>query len=226
MSHANEHHPAFEEYCECLFELDEDQIELIQARIADRLKVSRASVSEMIKRMESAGLVNLNGSRIALTENGTALAEGVVRKHRLAECFLIDVLGLPWSTAHHEACKWEHVITDEVEVALAKMLGNPTVCPHGNPIPGSNHQSVMLSPLNTIKVGDSFIIARISEELEEAAGVLDILETSEMFPGRHGVITSRAIDGETSLLMGDSASQNPTVVSPFIGSRLLVTSNK
>ena len=226
MSHANEHHPAFEEYCECLFELDEDQIELIQARIADRLKVSRASVSEMIKRRESAGLVNLNGPKIALTEQGAALAEGVVRKHRLAECFLIDVLGLPWSTAHHEACKWEHVITDEVEVALAKMLGNPTACPHGNQIPGSKHQSVMLTPLNTIKVGDSFIIVRISEELEETAGVLDILETNEMFPGRQGVITSRAKDGETSLLMSESASPNSTVVSSFIGSRLLVTSRK
>ena len=91
MHQTTEHHPAFEEYCECLYELDEDQIELIQARIADRLNVSRASVSEMIKRMQTEGLVDLTGPRIALTEKGKTLAEGVVRKHRLAECFLIDV---------------------------------------------------------------------------------------------------------------------------------------
>mgnify|MGYP003343681483 CR=1 FL=1 len=93
MQHNNEHHPAFEEYCECIFELEEDNVELIQARIAERLKVSRASVSEMIKRMESEGLVNLSGPHIALTDSGRNLAEGIVRKHRLAECFLIDVLG-------------------------------------------------------------------------------------------------------------------------------------
>ncbi|MGA0765816.1 MAG: metal-dependent transcriptional regulator, partial [Ilumatobacteraceae bacterium] len=150
--HANaEHHPAFEEYCECIFELEEDNVELIQARIAERLGVSRASVSEMIKRMEAEGLINLSGPRIALTEQGRRLAEGIVRKHRLAECFLIDVLGLSWSTAHHEACKWEHVITDEVEVALSKMLGNPTACPHGNPMPGSAHHNMLLTPLNTIE---------------------------------------------------------------------------
>jgi len=221
-----EHHPAFEEYCECLFELDEDQIELIQARIADRLQVSRASVSEMIKRMESAGLVNLNGPKIALTELGTALAEGVVRKHRLAECFLIDVLGLPWSTAHHEACKWEHVITDEVAVALAKMLGHPTACPHGNPIPGSNYQSVPFTKLSNLEIGKSFIIVRISEELEETAGVLDSLEANRMFPGREGVVTNKSKDGEISFLMNESGSQDPVTVSPFIGSRLLVTTRQ
>jgi DtxR family Mn-dependent transcriptional regulator len=221
-----EHHPAFEEYCECLFELDEDQIELIQARIADRLQVSRASVSEMIKRMESAGLVNLNGPKIALTELGTALAEGVVRKHRLAECFLIDVLGLPWSTAHHEACKWEHVITDEVAVALAKMLGHPTACPHGNPIPGSNYQSVSFMKLCDLDIGKSFIIVRISEELEETAGVLDSLESNQMFPGREGVVTNKTKDGEISLLMNESGSQDSLTISSFIGSRLLVTSRK
>ena len=226
MHQITEHHPAFEEYCECLFELDEDQIELIQARIADRLQVSRASVSEMIKRMESAGLVNLNGPKIALTELGTALAEGVVRKHRLAECFLIDVLGLPWSTAHHEACKWEHVITDEVAVALAKMLGHPTACPHGNRIPGSNYQSVPFTKLSDLEIGKSFIIVRISEELEETAGVLDSLESNQMFPGREGVVTNKTKDGEISLLMNESGSQDSLTISSFIGSRLLVTSRK
>jgi DtxR family Mn-dependent transcriptional regulator len=225
--HANtEHHPAFEEYCECIFELEEDNVELIQARIAERLGFSRASVSEMIKRMEAEGLVNLSGPRIALTEQGRKLAEGIVRKHRLAECFLIDVLGLSWSTAHHEACKWEHVITDEVEVALSKMLGGPTACPHGNPIPGSGHRNMLLTPLNTIEVGDSFTVVRISEELEETAGALDTLEASKMFPGRVGTVSDRTTDGAVSVMMSDSAQSAPTAIDSFISSRLLVSTKK
>ena len=226
MHPSTEHHPAFEEYCECIFELQEDNVDLIQARIADRLSVSRASVSEMIKRMESEGLVNLNGSKIALTSQGQTLAEGIVRKHRLAECFLIDVLGLSWSAAHHEACKWEHVITEEVEVALAKMLGNPTACPHGNPILGSAYPTTLLSPLNTIKVGDSFVVVRISEEIEEAAGALDTLEANKLFPGRSGTVTNKSEDGGVSVLMSDSAKATPTVINSFISSRLLVTAQK
>lgn len=201
MQQKTEHHPAFEEYCECIFELEEDNVELIQARIADRLKFSRASVSEMIKRMDGEGLVKLSGSQIALTETGRNLAEGIVRKHRLAECFLIDVLGLSWSTAHHEACKWEHVINDEVEVALSKMLGNPTACPHGNPIPGSGHRSALLTPLNTI-------------------------EANKMFPGRTGTVANRSSDGGVSVLISDSANSVPTAIDSFISSRLLVTTKK
>lgn len=226
MQQKTEHHPAFEEYCECIFELEEDHIEIIQARIADRLKFSRASVSEMIKRMEIKGLVSLSGQRIALTKTGRNLAEGIVRKHRLAECFLIDVLGLSWSTAHHEACKWEHVINDEVEAALSKMLGNPTACPHGNPIPGSGHHSALLTPLNMIEVGDSFTVVRISEELEETAGALDTLEANKMFPGRTGTVANRSSDGGVSVLISDSANSVPTAIDSFISSRLLVTTKK
>ena len=224
MQTSTEHHPAFEEYCECIFELEEDHVELIQARIAERLKVSRASVSEMIKRMEAEGLVNLAGPRIALTEKGNALAEGIVRKHRLAECFLIDVLGLSWSTAHHEACKWEHVITDEVELALAKMLGNPTACPHGNPIPGSDYKKMLLTPLNTIDVGSSFTVVRISEELEETEGALDRLQADAIVPGRVGTVKRLGNDG-VSVVMTES-NGNETLVDSFISSRLLVTTKK
>jgi DtxR family transcriptional regulator, Mn-dependent transcriptional regulator len=226
MHASTEHHPAFEEYCECIFELEEDNVELIQARIAERLGVSRASVSEMIKRMEAEGLINLSSPRIALTEPGRKLAEGIVRKHRLAECFLIDVLGLSWSTAHHEACKWEHVITDEVEVALSKMLGSPTACPHGNPIPGSGHRNMLLTPLNTIEVGDSFTVVRISEELEETVGALDTLEANKMFPGKVGIVSNRSNDGAVSVTMSDSAQSAPTAIDSFISSRLLVSNNK
>ena len=136
-----EYHPAFEEYCEAVFELQEDDVDVIQARIAERLGVSRPAVSEMIKRMESEGFVQLTGTRIDLTDGGRRLAERVVRRHRLAERFLTDLLGLSWAVAHKEAGKWEHVISADVEEAMVRVLGDPTTCPHGNPIPGSDYHA-------------------------------------------------------------------------------------
>ena len=100
MPAAGEHHPAFEEYCECIFELREDDLDVIQARIAERLQVSRPAVSEMMKRLESEGLITSDDG-IALTASGRRLAETVVRRHRLAERFLTDVLKLSWAEAHH-----------------------------------------------------------------------------------------------------------------------------
>ena len=98
-----EWHPAFEEYCEAIFELREDDVEVIQARIAERLDVSRPAVSEMIRRMEKQGLVAIEAGDIRLTDDGLRLAEQVVRRHRIAEVFLTDVLGLSWAEAHAEA---------------------------------------------------------------------------------------------------------------------------
>src|SRR3954466_1589654 len=107
MPASGEHHPAFEEYCECIFELDEDDVSVIQARIADRLQVSRPAVSEMIRRLDGEGLVVTDGSAIRLPDLGAELARKVVRRHRLSERFLTDILGLSWALAHHEAGKWE-----------------------------------------------------------------------------------------------------------------------
>ena len=111
-----EWHPAFEEYCETIFELREDDVDVIQARIAERMAVSRPAVSEMIRRLEHHGLVTV-GKAITLTDSGLRLAERVVRRHRLAERFLTDMLGLSWAVAHQEAGKWEHVISEDVEAA-------------------------------------------------------------------------------------------------------------
>src|SRR6187200_590385 len=129
MPASGEHHPAFEEYCECIFELREDDVDVIQARIAERLAISRPAVSEMIKRLEGGGLINV-GRSIELTDAGVRLAERVVRRHRLAERLLTDILGLSWADAHKEAGKWEHVISDAVESAMDRLLGTPTTCPH------------------------------------------------------------------------------------------------
>ncbi len=189
-----EHHPAFEEYCECIFELREDDVDVIQARIAERLQVSRPAVSEMIKRLETEGLVTTDDG-IRLTDTGRRLAESVVRRHRLAERFLTDVLKLSWAEAHHEAGKWEHVISDSVEKAMTDLLGDPTTCPHGNPIPGSGYEAPESSPLASLDVGESFTVRRIPEELEFTPGLLEFLESSSIQPGRSGVVTASSPDG-------------------------------
>ncbi len=215
-----EHHPAFEEYCECIFELREDNLEVIQARVADRLNVSRPSVSEMIHRMEAEGLITSTDSKIQLTELGETLGSRVVRRHRIAERFLTDVLGLSWSIAHHEACKWEHVITAEVESAMNNLLGTPTTCPHGNPIPGSKYVEPNLTSLFSIKVGSGFTVTRIPEELEFVPGVLDFLELSHIAPGHSGVVTDSHADGSRTV----NIEGNIVDIDAFASARILVTS--
>jgi DtxR family Mn-dependent transcriptional regulator len=219
MINSTERHPAFEEYCECIFELHEDDLEVIQARIAERLQVSRASVSQMIEKMSRAGLVNAEGSRISLTIEGQNLAQQVVRRHRLAERFLTDILGLSWSAAHQEAGKWEHVISDDVEIAMNRVLGAPTTCPHGNPIPGSSYIETDAVPLSQLASGAKFTVSRIPEELEFTPGLLDFLQQSSILPGRRGEISATNHDGTMSVVIDG----NTIGVSAFASSRILVT---
>jgi DtxR family transcriptional regulator, Mn-dependent transcriptional regulator len=192
---APEWHPAFEEYCEAIFELREDDVAVIQARIAERLEVSRPAVSEMIRRLETQGLVSIERGRIDLTESGRELAERVVRRHRLAERLLTDVLGLSWSEAHAEAGKWEHVISDRVEAAIVHLLDAPTTCPHGNPIPGSDYEPPDAVTLSRVQAGGAFTVTRIPEELEFTPGLLEFLERSALVPGAEGVVTGAGDDG-------------------------------
>lgn len=214
-----EYHPAFEEYCEAIFELHEDDVEVIQARIAERLDVSRPAVSEMIHRMNREGLVEI-GKAVTLTTAGRELAESVVRRHRLAERFLTDVLELSWAEAHTEAGKWEHVISPSVEVAMNRLLGEPTTCPHGNPIPGSSYVSDPEAvPLDSIAVGDRFTVRRITEELEFTDGLLEFLEDASIQPGIVGSIASSAPDGTTTVEIADRA----VGIGAFVAARILVS---
>jgi DtxR family transcriptional regulator, Mn-dependent transcriptional regulator len=192
-------HPAFEEYCECIFELHEDDVEVIQARIVERLGVSRPAVSEMTRKMEGEGLVTTGAGRIRLTPSGLQLAELVVRRHRIAERFLTDLLGLSWAEAHTEAGKWEHVISPAVEDAMVRLLGEPTTCPHGNPIPGSDYEAPDAVRLAALPVGARFTVRRIPEELEFTPGLLDFLEQSAVQPGHEGIITAASPDGTMTI---------------------------
>jgi DtxR family transcriptional regulator, Mn-dependent transcriptional regulator len=214
-----EFHPAFEEYCEAIYELREDDVDVIQARIADRLVVSRPAVSEMIKRLEAEGLVAVDHNAISLTRSGMRLAERVVRRHRLAERFLTDILGLSWADAHKEAGKWEHVISDPVERAIVRVLGDPTTCPHGNPIPGADYIAPSSVPLADVRVGGGFTVNRIPEELEFTPGLLEFLEESEVVPGRTGTLTASSPDGTTTV----EIEGRHVGIGAFASQRILVT---
>tara|TARA_A100000164_G_C21915091_1_gene777825 strand:- start:1512 stop:2183 length:672 start_codon:yes stop_codon:yes gene_type:complete len=216
----NDYHPAFEEYCETIFELKEDDVKVIQARIVERLQVSRPAVSEMIKKMKDAGLVLIDGTEISLSVKGSRLAKQVVRRHRLAERFLTDILGLSWAEAHHEAGKWEHVVSPRVEAAFLRLLEDPTTCPHGNPIPGSDYQTPKgTSALAAISVGNRFVIERIPEELEFQPGLLEFLEESNLIPGENGTVTAVSPDGTTTVDVKGSQ----VGVGAFASQRILVS---
>src|SRR5690606_17380220 len=126
-----------EMYLRTIYDLEEEGVVPLRARIAERLEQSGPTVSQTVSRMERDGLLQVAGDRhLELTEKGRALAISVMRKHRLAERLLVDVIGLPWEEVHAEACRWEHVMSEDVERRLVQVLNNPTTSPFGNPIPG------------------------------------------------------------------------------------------
>jgi DtxR family transcriptional regulator, Mn-dependent transcriptional regulator len=132
-----------EMYLRTIFELEEEGIVPLRARIAERLHQSGPTVSQTVARMERDGLLTVEGDRhLQLSDQGRQLATAVMRKHRLAECLLVDVIGLDYADVHEEACRWEHVMSEAVERKLLTLLGNPTVSPFGNPIPGLSELGV------------------------------------------------------------------------------------
>lgn len=204
----------YREYAEAIWELEEEGIEPIQARIADWLGVSRASVSEMVRKMEADGLVSTE-SKIGLTAEGRHLAEVVVRRHRLAERFLSEVLRLPWSKVHAEAEVWETMVSDDVEAAMWAVMENPTTCPHGNPIPGAGYKPPLMKPMSEMREGEQLRLERISEELELDAEMMGYLDESDLRPGAvvelerrdpHGALTVR-VDERTSAGVGVFAAE-------------------
>ncbi len=196
-------HPPVEEYLETIFALEEEGIPVIQARLAERLDKAAPSVSEMLDRLESDGLITRSARHIAMTAAGSALAEGVVRKHRLAERLLVDIIGLDWDKAHLEAGRWEHVISDDVEERLVVLLGNPTTCPHGNPIPGVDAVGPAQRPLGEAQPGDEIRLERITESVEHDAASLSYLGEHGLTPGATALIQDRAPDGTLTLVVGE-----------------------
>ena len=195
-------HPPVEEYLEAVHELQEEGVPVIQARLVERLGHSAPAVSEMVRRLADDGYVALAARTISLTPTGRAKAESVVRKHRLAERLLTDIIGLPWDKAHMEAGRWEHVISDEVETRLVEVLGHPTTCPHGNPIPGAPKATETTTALADAGAGDHVLLRRVTEQVEIDGDALRYLSTHGFVPGVEATISSRAPDGTLTLDIG------------------------
>lgn len=209
-----------EEYLETILELEEEGTPIIAARIAERLKRSAPSVSEMVDRLLAEGYLSKKGRSISLTEKGKEIATRVVKRHRLAERLLVDIIGLPWHKAHIEAGKWEHVISDEVEQRLEIILGNPTTCPHGNPIPGKEDSSEIkkLRSLDSLSVGTSFVLRRVTEKVEFDYEALKYLDLNGILPGKQFIIKDRSPDGGLYL----ENDEKGIVIGPSLGKELYV----
>jgi DtxR family Mn-dependent transcriptional regulator len=172
-----------EEYLQAIWTLADEGGPVIAARLAEFLRVAPASVSEMVHRLERDGLVDLSDRReIRLTATGDALARRVVRRHRLIERMLVDLLGYEWWKTHDEAERLEHAISPEMEAKLAERLGDPDSCPHGNPMPGTTKRR-WSQPLEQAPVGEPVVIERIPDQFEHEPGFLEYLDRQGLRPG-------------------------------------------
>jgi DtxR family Mn-dependent transcriptional regulator len=195
-------------YLRTIFELEEEGIVALRARIAERLGHSGPTVSQTVARMERDGLLHVSGDRhLELTEAGRRKAVRVMRKHRLAERLLLDVIGLEWQFVHEEACRWEHVMSERVERKLFTMLAGVDESPYGNPIPGLDElggpadgetrfqDGVVTLPeaLRRSAEGDTFVVRRLGETVQTDTDLMASLAAAGVVPGS-GVSASRAGD--------------------------------
>ena len=197
-----------DDYLEAVYEMHEEGGEVVQARLAERLGVSRAAVSEKIGRLARMKLVQTDEDRvIQLTAHGRAVAEDAVRRHRMAERFLIDVLKLPWHKAHEEAERFQDSMSEEIEKRIMALLGGPATCPHGNPIPGTGAKIARdLRRLEEFVAGDDVVLERLTEDVELHTDVLRYFEDHGLMPGNRIRVTAVAPDGTMSLEVGGSRS--------------------
>ena len=200
-----------EMYLRTVFELEEEGVVPLRARIAERLGQSGPTVSQTVARMERDGLLVVEGDRhLELTPQGRQVATRVMRKHRLAERLLVDVIGLPWEDVHAEACRWEHVMSEAVERRLLELLGHPTDSPYGNPIPGLDELGAApthdpherLIGLDQVAASTSrrVIVRRIGEPLQGDPSLMTALRRAGVQPGE--LVKARRADG--TVLVGSA----------------------
>ena len=204
---------ALAEYLEAIYEMDEEGIPTQQARLAEWLGVSAASVSEAVKRLTQRGLVRTGDDRkVGFTRQGKGAARSLVRRHRLAERFLVEVVKLPWHLAHEEATRWGRAISDAVEERMVALLDDPGTCVHGNPIPGSRNEPDQraLRPLNEMTSGDRVMLERLTEDLELDLSIMRFFEESGLMPGAEIEVQGLAPDGTMTLAVrGETVGLGP-----------------
>jgi DtxR family transcriptional regulator, Mn-dependent transcriptional regulator len=222
-----------EMYLRTVYELEEEGIVPLRARIAERLQQSGPTVSQTVARMERDGLVRVEGDRhLTMTDLGRTLATRVMRKHRLAECLLTQVIGLPWEEVHIEACRWEHVMSDSVERRLVTLLDHPTTCPHGNPIPGlaelggeyaeEGEERTLRSMSEAAGPRDlPVVVRRISEQVQSDPAVMLKLKQVGIQPGRE--VTLAASDDGVRVTGDDDANNIPAELPREVAAHVFVS---
>jgi DtxR family Mn-dependent transcriptional regulator len=227
-----------EMYLRTIFELEEEDVIPLRARIAERLGQTGPTVSQTVARMERDGLLHVLGDRqLSLSDVGRTLAIRVMRKHRLAECLLVGVIKLPWEEVHIEACRWEHVISESVERRVLELLGYPVRCPHGNLIPGlaelglpDDAQEKMRAATNEAgeamtKVASAdparVVIRRIGEQIQSDLDLMLKLKRAGIQPGRE-VILMASHDG-ARVTAGDSTDVTSTDLPGAIAAHIFVS---
>ena len=194
-----EWHDTTEEYLEAILEIEEEGTIPIRARLVERLGLSAPAVSETVTRLVDHGYAELMDDRsLRLTKKGRDLATSVVRRHRLAERLLVDVIGLEWEKVHREADRWEHAISADVEQKLVELLGDPATCPHGNPIPGTKRQQATKARKTLIDSKPGLVeVVRISEKIELDDDALRLLADAQLIPGQRAVVVGIGPNGVT-----------------------------
>lgn len=210
-----------EEYLEAIFKLQEETSEPVSiTRLAEHMGLSAASASEMVKRLSQTGTVDYSPNReISLTAEGEKQASQVVRRHRLSERLLTDVLGFSWENVHDEACKLEHAISPEVEERLAAKLGNPETCPHGHPIPkpDGSFDKAATRRLSEVDAGETCVVVMVKEDDPE---LLRYLGQLGIKPGAVLIVVETApFGGVTKIQLGDE----PQAVGRELADNVLVT---
>ena len=218
-----------EMYLKTIFELEEEGIVPLRARIAERLHQSGPTVSQTVARMERDGLLTVEGDRhLELTADGSRRAMRVMRKHRLAERLLVDVIGLPWEQVHTEACRWEHVMSETVERRLVELLDHPTQSPYGNPIPGlselgegGDYEGFLagVRPLAEVVTGQPATVrlARIGEPIQTDEDLMASFLSRDILPGR---VLTVAQDGRGTISIG--AGGDPLEIYPETAAHVFV----
>ena len=219
-----------EMYLRTVFELEEEGVVPLRARIAERLGQSGPTVSQTVARMERDGLLSVEGDRhLELSPHGRALATRVMRKHRLAECLLVQVIGLEWELVHEEACRWEHVMSDTVERRLLDVLGHPTVSPYGNPIPGLEElgeedsdplggaEGLVTLDRAVVAEGGAVVVRRLAEPLQGDTALMSRLHRAGVRPG------SSITVGPTAAGMLVGSGGETTEISTEVASHVFVT---
>jgi DtxR family Mn-dependent transcriptional regulator len=192
-----------EEYLETIYNMAMEGDTVIGARLAERFRVAPPTVTETLKRMVRDGLVEMDARRqVTLTPKGAEIAEAVLRRHRLTERFLVDMLGMQWHQVHEEACRLEHYISGAVEERVVASLGTPTTCPHGNPIPGCVPSArTYLSDQGAVRLlvvepGGEVRLLCVSEVVEDEEELISYLHDRGLTPGTR--LTLRAVAAGSS----------------------------